>query len=148
MVDLIHNFGARKRKRGSSFDRVTDVTPEVMGEAEQHSPDGGLEEQAIVVMDSIKMGFHGQPAMETAPSDDLEEAPLTHEESQGGVPSEQIASRPAMTCLPGPCIVSCCFLTDCCYILIFLHRVRFPLWRKFQPRPPIWSNYSQHCLGC
>ena len=41
------------------------------------------------------MGFHGQPAMETTNLVDLKEVPLTHEEAWGGVPSEQIASRPA-----------------------------------------------------
>ena len=66
MADLIHNFSARKRKRGSSFNRIVDVTPEAMGEANQHSAGGGSEEQAIVVMDSPEMGFHGQPAVETA----------------------------------------------------------------------------------
>ena len=37
MADLIHNFSARKRKRGASFKQTTDVTLEVMGEADQHS---------------------------------------------------------------------------------------------------------------
>ena len=59
MSDLIHNLGARKRKRGASFERTTDVTPEVMGEVEQQSAGRGSEEQAIVVMDSPEMRFHG-----------------------------------------------------------------------------------------
>ena len=83
MSDLIHNFGVQKRKRGASFEQTTDVTLEVMGEAEQHSTGGGSEEQAIVVMDSPKMGFHGQPAVETTHLVDLEEVPLTHEEARG-----------------------------------------------------------------
>ena len=41
MADLIHNFGARKRKRGSSFKRATDATPEVVSEADQHLTGGG-----------------------------------------------------------------------------------------------------------
>ena len=36
MVDLVHNFDALKHKRGDSFKQVTDVTPEVVGEADQH----------------------------------------------------------------------------------------------------------------
>ena len=88
MAYLIHNFSAWKRKRGASFERTTDVTPEVMGEAEQHSTSGGSEDQAIIVMDSLEMGFHGQLAVETIHSADVEEAPLTHEEAQGGVSSE------------------------------------------------------------
>ena len=52
-----------------------------MGEAEQYSAGGGSEEQAIVVMDSPEMSFHGQPAVETGPSANLEEVPLTHEEA-------------------------------------------------------------------
>ena len=34
MADLVHNFGARKRKRGASFKRATDATPKVVGEAD------------------------------------------------------------------------------------------------------------------
>ena len=57
MVDLIHNFGTRKR--GASFKRATDATLEVVGEADQHPTGEGSEEQAIVVMDSSEIGFHG-----------------------------------------------------------------------------------------
>ena len=46
-------------------------------------------------MDSPEMGFYGQPAMETAHLSDLGEVPLTHEEVREGIPSEQIACRPA-----------------------------------------------------
>ena len=35
MVDLVHNFGAQKRKQGASSKRVTNGTPEVVGEANQ-----------------------------------------------------------------------------------------------------------------
>ena len=35
MAGLVHNFGARKRKRGANFKRVTSATPEVAGEASQ-----------------------------------------------------------------------------------------------------------------
>ena len=31
MVDLAHNFGTRKRKRGTSFKRAIDATPKVVG---------------------------------------------------------------------------------------------------------------------
>ena len=34
MVDLIHNFGAWKSKRGASFKQARDATPEVIGEAD------------------------------------------------------------------------------------------------------------------
>ena len=34
MADLVYNFGARKRKRGASFKRATDVTLDVVGEAD------------------------------------------------------------------------------------------------------------------
>ena len=43
MPDLVHNFGAWKRKRGASFKRATDATLEVFGEADQHSTNGGSE---------------------------------------------------------------------------------------------------------
>ena len=56
---------------------------EVVGEADQHSADGDSEEQAIDVMDSPEMGFHGQPALEPAHLADLGEVPLTHEEARG-----------------------------------------------------------------
>ena len=95
MADLIHNFGTRKRKRGASFNRTADVTPKAMGEVDQHSADEGSEEQAIVVMDSHEMGFHGQPAVETAHLFDLEEVPPSHEEVRGDIPSEQTSSRPS-----------------------------------------------------
>ena len=62
MADLVHNFDARKRKQGASFKLVTDATPEVVGEADQHPIRGGSEGQAIVIMDSPKMGFHSQLA--------------------------------------------------------------------------------------
>ena len=57
MADLIHNFGARKRKRGANFKRATDATPKVIGEANQHSARGGFEDQAIVVTDSPRWAF-------------------------------------------------------------------------------------------
>ena len=59
MAHLIHNFSVRKRKRGANSMWATDATLEVVGEADQHSADGGSEEQEIVVMDSPEMGFHG-----------------------------------------------------------------------------------------
>ena len=58
MVDLVHNFGARKHKRGASFKRATDATLEVVGKADEHPTGEGLDRQAIVVMESPKMGFH------------------------------------------------------------------------------------------
>ena len=79
MADLIHNFGAQKRKQGASFKRATDDTPEVVSEDDQHSIGRGSEEQAIVVMDLPEMDFHVQPVMETAHLADLGEVPLTHE---------------------------------------------------------------------
>ena len=62
MNDLVHNFGAWKRKQGASFKQATDAIPQVVGEADQHPTSGGSEEQAIAVMDSPEMGFHGQSA--------------------------------------------------------------------------------------
>ena len=95
MVDLVYNFGAWKRKRGANFKLATNATPEVVGKADQHLTDGGSEEQAIVVMDSPEMGFHGQSALETTLPVDLGKVPLTHEEVQEGTPSEQTTSRSA-----------------------------------------------------
>ena len=57
MVDLIHNFSARKHKWGASFKRVTSATLEVVGEAVQHPIGKGSDGQAIVVMDSPEMCF-------------------------------------------------------------------------------------------
>ena len=169
MADLIHNFGVRKCKRGASFNRTTDVTPEAMGEADQHSTGGGSEERAIVVMDLLEMGFHGQPTMETTHLSDLEEVPLIHEEARGVFLWSKLLARQPKPCRPGPGAVGRCFLTGCYYILIFLHRAKLPLWRKYQllgpkeprklsnagshltrvnPRPPIWSNRTQQCFGC
>ena len=94
MADLLHNFGARKRKRGASFKRATDATLEVVGEADQHLTGEGLDGQAIVVMDFPEMGFHGQSASDTALLEDLGEVSLTYTEVHEDIPSEQIASRP------------------------------------------------------
>ena len=75
MADLVHNFRARKRKRGASFKRATEVTLEVVGEVDQHPIGDGLDGQAIVIVDSPEMGFHGQSAFEAAPPADLGEVP-------------------------------------------------------------------------
>ena len=53
--------------------QMTDATPEVVGEADQHPTSKGSEGQAIVVMDSLEMGFHGQSASETTLSANLGE---------------------------------------------------------------------------
>ena len=65
-VDLLHNFGARKRKRGANFKRATGATPEVASKASQQPSGGSSDVQVIVVLDSPEMGFHGQSALETA----------------------------------------------------------------------------------
>ena len=70
-----------------------------MGEADQHLTGGGSEEQAIVVIDSPEMGFHGQPAVGTTHLSDLEKVPLSHEEARGDRPSEQTASRSSQAML-------------------------------------------------
>ena len=77
------------------------------------------------------MGFHGQPAMETAHLADLGEVPLTHVEAQVFPRSRLLAGQPRPR-RPGPIAVGRCFLTGCCYILISLHRAKLPLWRKYQ----------------
>ena len=59
MADLIHNFGARKCKRSANVKRVTGATPEVAGEASQQPSGESSNVQAIVVSNSLKMGFHG-----------------------------------------------------------------------------------------
>ena len=66
----------------------------MVGEADQHQTGGGSEEQEIVVMDSPEMGLHGQSALETTSSADLEEVSLTHEEVREGIPSEKTTNRP------------------------------------------------------
>ena len=94
MADLVHNIGAQKQKRGASFKQATDATSEVVGEAVQHPTNEGSKGQAIVIMDSPEMGFHGQLASETTLSTDLGEVPLTHEEVREGIPSEQTTTWP------------------------------------------------------
>ena len=80
MVDLVHNFDARKRKRGVRFKRVTEATLEVIGEASQQPIGESSDVQAIVVSDSPKMGSHGQSSSETALSMDLREVTPIHAE--------------------------------------------------------------------
>ena len=94
MADLVHNFSARKHKRGASFKRATEVTPKVVGEVDQHPTGEGSDGQAIVFLDSPEMGFHGQSASEAAPLADLGKVPRTHEEVREGIPLEQITSWP------------------------------------------------------
>ena len=66
----------------------------MVGEVYQHLTGEGSDGQAIVVVDSLEMGFHGQSASKTVPSADLGDVPLNHEEVREGIPSEQIASWP------------------------------------------------------
>ena len=56
-----------KGKRGANFKRATEAIPEEVGEDDQDPTDRGSEEQAIVVMDSPMMGFHGQSTFESVP---------------------------------------------------------------------------------
>ena len=93
MVDLVHNFGAWKRKRGANFKRAIGTTPEVAGEASQQPSGGSSDVQVIVVSDSPEMGFHGQSASETALLVDLGQVSPTHAEVQEDISSEQIAGR-------------------------------------------------------
>ena len=58
MVDLVHNFGAQKRKRGVSFKRATGATPKVAGEASQQPSNESSDVHATVVSDSLEIGFH------------------------------------------------------------------------------------------
>ena len=66
----------------------------MVGKVDQHPTGEGSDGQAIVVVDSPEIGFHGQSTSETAPLTDLRDVPLTHEEVREGIPSEQIASKP------------------------------------------------------
>ena len=43
MADHVHNFGARKCKRGARFKRATDAIPEMVSEADQDPTGGGSE---------------------------------------------------------------------------------------------------------
>ena len=52
----------------------------MVGEVDQHPTSEGLKGQAIVIMDSPEMDFHGQSASETTFSMNLGGVPLTHEE--------------------------------------------------------------------
>ena len=93
MVDLVHNFGARKHKRCANFKRATGATPEVAGEASQQPSGGSSNVKAIVVSDSPEMGFHGQSASETILLVDLGEVSPTHVKVQEDIPSKQIVGR-------------------------------------------------------
>ena len=73
---------------------MADATLEVVGEADQNTTDEGLDGQAIVIMNSHEVGFHGQSTSETVLSADLGKVSLTHAEVQKDIPSKQIASRP------------------------------------------------------
>ena len=70
MVDLVHNFAARKRNQGASYERVANTLTKVIGEVSQPLSSGPSEAQAIVAPDSSDIGFQGQPSSETVPSMD------------------------------------------------------------------------------
>ena len=91
MVDLVHNFGAQKCKRGASFKRAIGATLEVADEASQQPSGESSNVQAIAVSDSPKTGFHGQSALETTLVVDLGEVSPTHAEVQEDLPLKQIA---------------------------------------------------------
>ena len=93
MVDLVHNFGPRKRKQGDNFKRATGATPEVAGEVSQQPFGKSSDVHALVISDSPEMGFHGQSASKTALLVDLGEVSPTNAEVQEDIPSEQIAGR-------------------------------------------------------
>ena len=77
MADLVHNFAARKHKRGASFKRAIDTIPEMAGEASQQPSDETSEVQAIVVTNSPETGSHSQTASETTHLVDLGEVSPT-----------------------------------------------------------------------
>ena len=60
MADLVYNFDARRCKRGANFKWATNATLEVAGEASQQPSGESSDVQAIAVLDSPEMGFHGQ----------------------------------------------------------------------------------------
>ena len=69
---------------------MTGATSEVADE-ESHQPFGESSDvKAIVVSNSLEMGFHGKSASEIALLVDLEEFSTTHAEVQEDIPSEQI----------------------------------------------------------
>ena len=80
MPDLVHNFGTWKHKRGASFKRVIDATPEVVGGANKQPTGEGSDVHTIVISNSPEINFNGQSASETALSVDLGEVSLTHVE--------------------------------------------------------------------
>ena len=59
LADLVHNFGAQKCKRSANVKRAIGVTPEEDGEASQQPSGESSDVQAIVVSDSLEIGFHG-----------------------------------------------------------------------------------------
>ena len=59
MADLVYNFDARRRKRGANFKWATSATLEVAVKASQQPSDESSDVQAIVILDSPEMGFHG-----------------------------------------------------------------------------------------
>ena len=73
---------------------VIDASLKVVGEADQHLIGEGSDGQAIVIIDSPEMGFHGQLASEIVLSANLGEVSPTHAEVREGIPPEHISSRP------------------------------------------------------
>ena len=59
MTDFVHNFTARKRKRGSTLKRALVATSDVAGDASRQPSGENSNVQAIVVSGSPEMGLHG-----------------------------------------------------------------------------------------
>ena len=93
MADFVHNFAARKRKRGAIFKRALVATSDVAGEASRQPSGENSNVQAIVISSSPEMGFHGQSDSETAPLVDLGEVSPTQAEVREDIPSEQVDGR-------------------------------------------------------
>ena len=74
MLDLIHNFVARKRKRDAGLEQAADAIPEVDGGSDQPHLEEGSEVQAIVISGLPEMGLNEQPALENVTLEESREA--------------------------------------------------------------------------
>ena len=83
------------------------------GKASQQPFGESSDVQAIVISDSLKMGFHGQSASKTALSVDLERYPQLMPKSKRTFPRSRLLVGQIRLNLPGLGVVGRCFPIGC-----------------------------------
>ena len=93
MLDLIHNFAARKRKRDASLEQAADAIPKVDGGSDQPRLEEGSEVQAIVISGFPEIGLNEKPTLENVTLAESREASPVPTTIQVVHPPEQASGQ-------------------------------------------------------